>query len=191
MLTNASPYTFRDFVTDLELITTVESIDEEKIRKIARKMKLLLSAGEDFLAEVDKTPRPDRYARHLIHTDRKNRFIVVCIVWGPGQGTPVHDHTTWGVAGVVHNELRIVNYVRLDDGSKAGYAELREASSISAPSGAVTYVLPPNEEIHLIENTTDKTTISVHVYGREIFQCNKFDVKAKSYKQWSLGYENK
>jgi predicted metal-dependent enzyme (double-stranded beta helix superfamily) len=189
MLAQIERYTFNDFITDLELITTVEADDQEKIRKIARKMKLLLG-GEDFLTEVEKTPRTDHYARHLVHVDRKRRFIVVSLVWGPGQGTPIHDHSTWGVAGIVSNELRIVNYVRLDDRKKAGYAELREASAITAPAGTVTYVLPPNEEIHLMENTTEKPTISLHVYGKEIFQCNMFDIKAKTYKNWQLSYEN-
>jgi predicted metal-dependent enzyme (double-stranded beta helix superfamily) len=182
-------YTFNDFVTDLELVTSVETDDQEKIRKIARKMKLLLS-GEDFLTEIEKTPRPDHYARHLVHVDRKRRFIVVSLVWGPGQGTPIHDHSTWGVAGIVNNELRITNFVRLDDRKKSGFADLREASAISAPAGTVTYVLPPNEEIHQMENVTDTPTISLHVYGREIFKCNMFDPMTKSYKEWSLNYEN-
>ncbi len=189
MTAQLEKYTFNDFITDLELITTVEGEDQEKIRKIARKMKLLLG-GEEFLTEVERTPRSDHYARHLVHVDRKRRFIVVSLVWGPGQGTPIHDHSTWGVAGIVNNELRIVNYVRLDDRKKPGVAELREASAVTAPSGTVTYVLPPNEEIHLMENTTERPTVSLHVYGKEIFQCNMYDLKAKTFKNWQLSYEN-
>jgi predicted metal-dependent enzyme (double-stranded beta helix superfamily) len=189
MTPKPTPYRFADFVTDLELITAVEAVDEEKIRKIHRKMRLLISGGDDFLSAEAKAPSREHYARHLIHEDAKKRFVVVSLVWGPGQGTPIHDHSTWGVAGILTNELRIVNYDRLDDGSKPGFADLREASSITAPAGTVTYVLPPNDEIHLLENPTDVVTISLHVYGREITECNMYDLATKSYKPWRLSYD--
>jgi len=189
MKTQVDRYCFQDFITDLELITTVEREDAGKIKKIARKMRLLLN-GEPFLTEAEVQPNPERYARHLVHVDRERRFIVVSLVWGPGQGTPIHDHATWGVAGIVQGELRIANYYRLDDGRKPGYAELREASAIVAPAGLVSYVLPPNEEIHLMENPTESTTVSLHVYGREIFECNMYDLQERSYKRWQLGYQN-
>ena len=54
----------------------------------------------------------------------------------------------------------------MDDGSKEGYAELREASAIEAPAGTVTYILPPNDVIHLIENATDKTLKALDGYRR-------------------------
>jgi len=188
MTAKSSAYKFHDFITDLEMITAVETMDEEKIRKIHRKMRLLL-AGEDFLPEAAKKTDPKQYARHLLHEDAKKRFVVVSLVWGPKQGTPIHDHSTWGVAGILVNELRIVNYDRLDDGKKAGHADLREASSITAPTGTVLYVLPPNDEIHLLENSTETVTISLHVYGKQITECNRYDLAAQTYGPWKLSYD--
>ena len=171
MAATTVPYKFDDFIADLELITSVGSTDEDKIRLIQRKLRLLIASG-NFLHPEAKTPALQRYARHLVHEDPKKRFIVVSLVWTPGQGTPIHDHSTWGVAGIVENELRIVNYDRVDDGSKPGYADLREASAIEAPAGTVTYILPPNDVIHLIENPTSRPTISLHVYGKSTVECN-------------------
>ena len=182
------PYKFDDFISDLELITSVGSTDEDKIRRIQKKLRLLISTG-NFLPSEARTPALQRYARHLVHEDPKKRFILVSLVWSPGQGTPIHDHSTWGVAGVVENELRIVNYDRMDDGTKAGYADLREASAIEAPAGTVTYILPPNDVIHLIENPTDRTTISLHVYGQSTVECNQFDLAKKSFVPWKLTYD--
>lgn len=182
-------YTFQDFITDLEMITTLEQDDAEKIKKIARRMRLLLN-GEEFLTDEEKKVRNDHYARHLVHVDRKRRFIVVSIVWGPGQGTPIHDHATWGVAGVVSGELKVTNYYRIDDGKSGGFADLREASAIVAPSGTVTYVLPPNEEIHKMENLSDQPTITLHVYGKEIAECNMYNVAKKTVERWRLAYTN-
>lgn len=188
MATPIVPYKFDDFISDLELITSVGSTDEEKIRRIQKKLRLLISGG-NFLPSEAKTPALQRYARHLVHEDPKKRFIVVSLVWAPGQGTPIHDHSTWGVAGVVENELRIVNYDRMDDGTKPGVADLREASAIEAPAGTVTYILPPNDVIHLIENPTDRTTISLHVYGQSTVECNQFDPSKKTYVPWKLTYD--
>src|SRR6185436_19530415 len=81
------PYRFDDFIADLELITSVGSTDEDKIRLIQRKLRLLISTG-NFLPSDCKTPALQRYARHLVHEDPKKRFIVVSLVWQPGQGTP-------------------------------------------------------------------------------------------------------
>jgi len=131
---------------------------------------------------------PEHYARRELYRSEDHGYCVVAMTWGPGQGTPIHDHSTWGVAGIVENELRIVNYDRMDDGSKPGYADLREASAIEAPAGTVTYILPPNDVIHLIVNPTDRTTISLHVYGKSV-ECNQFDLEKKSYGSWTLSYD--
>lgn len=183
-------YSFFDFITDLGLITSVRSMDEDKIRQIHRKMRLLLS-DPTFLSADARTPNTERYARHLLHKDPRERFVVVSLVWLPGQGTPVHDHSTWGVAGIVANELRIVNYVRLDDGRKPGTAELREASAISAGPGTVLYVLPPNDEFHLLENASHRTTITLHVYGKEITHFNVFDVEKNTYRSSDVAYDSR
>ena len=45
----AAAYCFQDFITDLELITSVERDQAEMIRKISRRMKLLIGADEKFL----------------------------------------------------------------------------------------------------------------------------------------------
>lgn len=187
-MTPAPAYRFDDFIADLELITAVDSSDEEKIRRIQRKLRLLISGG-NFLSAQAREPGAQRYARHLVHDDPKKRFIVVSLVWLPSQGTPIHDHSTWGVAGIVENELRIVNYDRVDDGSKPGYADLREASAIEAPAGTVTYILPPNDVIHLIENATDRPTISLHVYGKSTVECNQFNLEKKAFSPWALTYD--
>ena len=69
----AVPYKFEDFISDLELITSVGSTDEDKIRRIQKKLRLLISTG-NFLPSEAKTPALQRYARHLVH-----RGLPACI----------------------------------------------------------------------------------------------------------------
>jgi predicted metal-dependent enzyme (double-stranded beta helix superfamily) len=181
-------YTFEDFISDLHLVTASQEDQAEIIRIISRKMRLLMSGPGDFLTPPEREPNPRHYARHLIYIDRHRRFVVTSCVWEPGQGTPIHDHGTWGVMGVLEGELKVTNYVRLDDRSRPGYAELREASGLICPPGAVSYVLPPNEEIHKVENLSDATTVSLHVYGKDIVECNMFDLAGKTYRPYSVEY---
>ncbi len=132
-----------------------------------------------LLAPEHMAPRKDRYARNFVHKDPASQFVVMSLVWGPGQGTPIHDHGTWGVMGVYKNELEAVNYKRLDDGSDEDYADLRETGSLVLGAGSLAWVLPPNEEIHLNRNSSDEPTITIHVYGKEITGYHRFDLATK------------
>ena len=48
----------------------------------------------------------DTYRQYLLHCDPQQRFSVVSFVWGPGQTTPVHDHTVWGLVGMLRRARR-------------------------------------------------------------------------------------
>jgi predicted metal-dependent enzyme (double-stranded beta helix superfamily) len=141
-----------------------------------------------WLPDQFREPCADNYARHLLHRDLHNRFVVLALVWQPGQGTPIHDHRCWGLMGMVQNQLEIVNYERLDDGSRPGHAELRETDGIDACAGATAYILPPYQEIHKIGNTTDQTSISIHIYGRDIDEVSVFDLEQRTVSTMRIKY---
>ncbi len=184
-MTETGGYGYEDFISDCEMITAVEKEWGEIIRKISRRMKLLL-AGADFLTEEERRPDPRHYARHLVHLDRKRRFVVLAGVWLPGQGTPVHDHGTWGIMGLFQGELQVTNYLRLDDRTKEGHAKLRPSTGFWAGRGSISYVLPPNEEIHKVENSGGQTALSLHVYGRDIIECNMYDLEKESVRPYAV-----
>ena len=60
-----------------------------------------LVAHDDWLPEAFAQPHPQHYQQHLLYADAGERFSVVSFVWGPGQSTPVHDHTVWGLIGML------------------------------------------------------------------------------------------
>src|SRR5471030_2800122 len=60
-----------------------------------------LIAEDDWLPDAYAQQSPDRYQQFLLYSDARQRFSVVSFVWGPGQQTPVHDHTVWGLVGVL------------------------------------------------------------------------------------------
>ena len=60
-----------------------------------------LIAHDDWLPDAFAQPDPERYRQFLLYADSRQRFSVVSLVWGAGQSTLVHDHTVWGLIGVL------------------------------------------------------------------------------------------
>ena len=58
------------------------------------------------LPEAFYHSRPDTYARGLLHRDPNGRYTAVVMRWGPGQGTPLHDHVASRGGGV--RQLRLL-----------------------------------------------------------------------------------
>ncbi|MGX7001865.1 cysteine dioxygenase [Caballeronia sp. KNU42] len=122
-----------------------------------------LIAEDDWLPDAYAQPSPDRYQQFLLYADARQRFSVVSFVWGPGQQTPVHDHTVWGLVGVLRGAEIARSYGR-DDGAlvTSGEDQLLER-------GAVAAVSPTIGDIHRVSNAfDDRVSISIHVYGANI-----------------------
>jgi len=129
------------------------------------------AAGRQVTAHQD-------FTLYRLHRGRDDAFNIMAAIWPPGGGTGVHDHAgNWVVEGVYRNSLRTVRYERLDDGGRAGYAELRETASVVLAPGAVAHVRYPDRAIHDFINDSTAPTVSVHIYGGDITRetLNYFD----------------
>jgi 3-mercaptopropionate dioxygenase len=104
---------------------------------------------------------PDGYRCHLLHAEHDGSFSVVALVWRPGQATPVHDHVTWCVAGVIQGAEQEQQYRLTGDGW------LEECGTAVNRVGDVSALAPPGD-IHLVRNAGDSVAISVHVYGTDV-----------------------
>ncbi|HEB52607.1 MAG TPA: hypothetical protein ENI87_05045 [bacterium] len=175
-MSTASPpaFGFSDYIRSIEQVLDRRPSNRIIIREVSAATKRLCR-DDRWLQEPFRQGNPDHYTRHLLHKDPQNRFIVLSLVWQPGQVTPIHDHACWGVMGLVDGTLEEICYDRLDDGSRPDYCELEQTRGTDVGKGGVAYLLPPYEEIHRIGNTTDRPTISLHVYGRDLDEINVFD----------------
>jgi predicted metal-dependent enzyme (double-stranded beta helix superfamily) len=167
-------YGLNDYVQDVGAVLDRKPAMPVIVREVSKLTKTLC-ADDRWLDERHRIGSNDHYTRHLLHKDPKNRFVILSLVWMPGQGTPIHDHACWGAMGLIENSLEEVCYDRLDDGSRPGFAELKETRGTDVGKGSVAYLLPPYEEIHRIGNTTGKPTVSLHIYGRDLDEINVFD----------------
>lgn len=119
-------------------------------------------------------PIDDHYARREIYRSREHGYSVVAMTWGPGQGTPVHDHCgLWCVEGVWDGELEITQYELLE--TEGDRCRFRAAGGMQAGPGSAGSLIPPHE-YHTIGNTSpDALAVSVHVYQAPIEHCCKFE----------------
>jgi len=119
-------------------------------------------------------------ARNLIYDAPDRSLSLYAVVWLPGQWTPVHDHGSWGVVGVVEGVLEERSYVRLspDRGADHGI-ELARGGVILLGRGAVTSFVPNPDHIHVTGVPAERQrAVSLHLYGRTMNSFNIYDMQA-------------
>src|SRR5580658_1632056 len=122
-----------------------------------------LVAKDGWLPEAFAKVGERGYAQHLLHCDSAERFSVVSFAWAPGATTPVHDHTVWGLVGVLRGaELSQPFAVTAEGLAPAGQAR-------RLGPGEVEAVSPRIGDVHKVSNAlADAVSVSIHVYGANI-----------------------
>lgn len=146
-----------------------------------------LLAVDDWLPDDYARPDPQYYRQYLLYRDPAARFSVVSFVWGPGQSTPVHDHTVWGLVGILRG-AEIEQSFRRDAGGRPqphGAPRRLEAGTVSAVSPALG-------DIHQVFNAyADRVSVGVHVYGADIGAVDRsIYVADGTVKPFRSGYAN-
>jgi 3-mercaptopropionate dioxygenase len=150
-----------------ELVTAVRAAVskhadwQETARLVAAELRSHLPLPE-ILTKEQRIGDPDQYRSHLLYVEPGGTFSIVGLVWLPGQVTPIHDHVTWCVFGVLqgmeHEELFVLNE---DENC------LVEAGTKTNDTGEVSGFAPPGD-IHRVRNVGDSTAISLHIYGTDV-----------------------
>jgi 3-mercaptopropionate dioxygenase len=178
----------RDFIADFTRLIDRAGNDEETILAEGRHAVAALVAADDWLPESYAQPHPQYYQQYLLHCDPLERFSVVSFVWGPGQATPVHDHTVWGIIGVLRGAELSRQFTQIESGGP-----LVEHGQERLEQGAVEAVSPTIGDIHAIANADPNgVSISIHVYGGNIGATRRsvFDPATGAAKEFISGYAN-
>jgi len=148
-----------------------------------------LVAQDDWLPDEYAQPHPKFYQQYLLHCDPLERFSLVSFVWGPGQGTPVHDHTVWGLIGMLRGEEHSRGFQK-EQGRLVPDGEVE----ILKP-GMIGRVTPTGEQdIHQVRNALDdRVSISIHFYNGNIGKIHRhvFDPDTAAPKDFVSGYANR
>ncbi len=182
----SGPERLRRFLGEMTRLVSRES-EEAALVDASRGLMAALVAEDDWLPEEFARPHPTYYQQHLLYCDPLERFSVVSFVWGPGQTTPVHDHTVWGVVGMLRGAETCEAYRRHEDG------RLEAIGSEVLSPGQVVAVSPTLGDIHAVKNAyDDRVSVSIHAYGADIGAVRRhvFVPETGEAKEFVSGYAN-
>jgi 3-mercaptopropionate dioxygenase len=160
-------YDVAAFARDLDAVVAAEGTDYRGVVARAKPLLGRLLADMRWLDARYAEPRGGS-VQYLLHKHPADAFSIVSVVFNTDYATTVHDHGTWGLVGVWRGAEREERFKRTDDRSRADYAALRPSGEAVNLPGAVTHLLPPDEEIHRITNQAPYPSCSIHVYGGDL-----------------------
>ena len=186
----ADSYSLQEFIQDLESITLNET-SQTKIVEAARPLLAKLVRQKDCIDASFRKRGVTAYGRYMLH--RAPRFNISSVVWGPGDSAKAHNHDTWGLVGVIENEIQETRFRRKDGGAKAEFADLEITAVLKNSAGMISCLVAPEDDIHEMNNVSDRDTVEIHVYGKDLTDMPRlrFDVSSKAAKIFaSPKYDN-
>jgi predicted metal-dependent enzyme (double-stranded beta helix superfamily)/rhodanese-related sulfurtransferase len=156
------------FITQLDALLKSTN-DEAEILASGKPLLAELVAQDDWLPTEYAQPNSERYQQFLLYADPDDRFSVVSFVWGPSQATPIHDHTVWGMIGMLRGAELCEPFAKDAQGK---WKPCGKQSRLEA--GDVEAVSPTIGDVHRVCNAlADKASISIHVYGANIGKVSR------------------
>ena len=158
---------FRQFVADFTTLVQEKGSQESELLSAGSDLLSDLIAVDDWLPEQFAIPGDGSYRQYLLYGDPLDRFSIVSFVWGPGQQTPIHNHTTWGLVGVLRGAELSQGYDLVDGKPMPTDTERLER-------GEIAKVSPVVGDIHKVANAIpDEASISIHIYGGNIGRISR------------------
>jgi predicted metal-dependent enzyme (double-stranded beta helix superfamily) len=172
-------YSLTDFIKDLDRITSAEN-SQAQIVAAAKPLLARLVQQPDCIDAKYKKRGATAYGRYMLH--RAPRFNISSVVWGPGDNAKAHNHDTWGMVGVIENEIQETRFRRKDGGSDPYFFDLELTAVLKNSAGMVSCLVAPDDDIHEMNNVTGRDTVEIHVYGKDLTEMPRlrFDVASKT-----------
>ena len=151
-----------DLIGAFEETIATEKNERRRLNGLVRVVEdYCAGVSDDFLGQFGESSQ--KYTRHLLHADAEDRFSLLALVWKPGQGTPIHDHPSWGVIGVLRGRMRFTNYA---PSTEEGQNCLVPVETFIGTAGSVGTVYPPAMDLHRMDNcSSDEVAVTLHAYG--------------------------
>ena len=163
-------YPLEEFAQDMETLLKGQPDQARIFDAGSSYLERFISDPEAIVPELrvptGKGTRPNHGSYSLYRG--ASGLLITAVVWGPGDHSAAHDHHTWGMIGVMNNALTETRFRRLDDGSNPEYALLEKGRVGNFVPGEVSLLTPEVDEIHQMDNHTDRNTVEIHVYGRDL-----------------------
>ena len=173
----------RSFVQDMTRLVERHGADEPRMLDEGERLLKGLIANDDWLPDEFAAPSKDSYRQYLLYCDPLERFSVASFVWMPGHRTPIHDHTVWGLVGVMRGQECCEEFD----------LSVRKTNTHHSSAGEVDRVSPTVGDIHVVSNAGKETAVSIHVYGANIGAVRRhvYVPETGEAKEFVSGYHNR
>lgn len=150
------------FIDDIGAIVARYGHDERIVTQhVAERLREFLAAVPVALGPGLDRPNPDHYVMYPLWVDPEGRFSIAAAVWNVGQYTPIHDHATWGVVGIVSGIEHERRYT-FAEGIPGQIGEEHFGS------GDVTICCTSDQDLHKVSCASNTPTVGIHIYGGDI-----------------------
>lgn len=177
---------FTQFLDTMDALVTRTAHEPTLLDEGESALKSLI-AHDDWLPPAYARPVAERYQSYALYIDPQARYSVISFVWAPGQGTPIHNHTVWGLVGVLRGAERCEEF------PVPGATEMTCIHSHDLKRGEVDRVSPAIGDWHKVSNAmSDQPSVSIHVYGADIGRAHRnfWDATTRELKAMVSGYSN-
>ena len=181
-------FRFREFVARFSLLMASADNNEPLILSEGGKLLHGLITRDDWLPEEFAIPSHESYRKYLLYCDPYERFSVVSFVWGPAQHSPIHDHTVWGLAGVMRGAELCYDYASPVLGEPM---RIRGEQRIAPKQ--IDKFSPTIGDVHVVANALcSSPSVSIHVSGTNIgtIRRNVYEGSCGTARPFVSGYDN-
>ena len=158
-------------VNALKTITAEESKPATIIARVKPEVAKVVQDASWLKPEYYEFDVEQGMGINILNQEEDGTILVEAISWGPGRGVAPHDHQTWGVVVGIDGVEINVDWQRLDDGSRPGFAVLEKARETEVRKGDVVALLP--DDIHSVRNEGDTPSLSLHMYGKALAKVER------------------
>ncbi|MGZ3516829.1 MAG: cysteine dioxygenase [Vulcanimicrobiaceae bacterium] len=170
-----------------KLIADLRSLNLTTCSDEAVGSMLRASACDHPHLDVATTTAENRaYTRTLLY--RNDDFELLALYWPSGAATSIHDHggrRCW--FGLVAGSMRVENFRRTDDGTRAGFATIVHQEDVALVPGDVD-VRSNDLDLHRCV-ALQPATMTLHIYARPLEHFKTFAQETASYTECTPSYD--
>lgn len=152
-------YGLGDFVNELRAVVSTPLPEAAAVERVKPLVERLVRSPSWVRPEFYQCDPEQGFGVHVLHEEPDHSLWVIAASWLPHRGAPPHNHGTWAVVAGIDGEESNVLWRR------RGKQLERQASETIGPGQVATF---QSNAIHSVVNEGDRTTLSLHVYGRNL-----------------------
>jgi 3-mercaptopropionate dioxygenase len=185
----------RAFIHEIKEAMSNSESRTEALRKMRTPFARLLANREwlpmNYRLPAERSGMGGGIGTWLLYRSADRLISLSSLVVIPGAVTPVHDHLAWGLVGLYEGEQEERVYRQVRSASEE-HCELELRTVNQLKVGDFYELLPPENDIHSVKTTSQVTSVSLHLLGRDI-GCvwrHSYDPDHSTVRPFRSGYTN-